>query len=491
MMSGCGEGPASTPGASLGSETESEPAATKEEVAALLERQIFLYEKGNDGVPFERGAEQQPNWQLAGVFAEEEGIPYGQEGGRQELIALMYHRWLGGTVGEEDYFSDTSVYERGVDFEIIELEIDSDTARAVVSRRQDGWELVDAEYRFSRVEAGAEVLASPAAALTLDGCLWQYDSVRALPQEVQYEPVLISTAEELRALCERVNRHEADAVNGSFVLANDIQLDREEIWIPMGHSLSSDEDWLDFYTLVKVPGGFNGTFDGGGHTISGVNVQWEEFEGEAGFFGRLGPNAHIFDLTVEGSVADGGFSRTMNGCIGGFVGRVPAGAKVTNCHFTGTVDGYCYAGGFVGFIGSGFKEDASLPQITNCSANVDMIACCNSGGFAGMIYGGVSDCDAVGRLTIENKGVLPVGIGGFAGSVTGAGLTGCRSGVRVEYAVEGANRMGNFIGELGPGEVADCVIDPAVLHDGWYLIGMKTYQDSPVEIRKEAWQLSN
>ncbi len=485
MLYGCGGAPASAGGPSSG--TQNDSAASREELAALLERQIFLYEKGNGGVPFERGTAEEPGWGFAGVFAEEEGIPYGQEGGRQELIALMYCEWLGASLGDGHYFSDVGAYERSIGLEIAELELHDDTARAVVIRRQDGWELLDAEYCFSRVDAGEDVLSSPAAALTLDGSLWRYDSVRTVSRDLEYEPVTISTEEELRALCERVNRHEEDAVNGSFVLANDIALDPAEPWTPMGHFLSPDEDWLDFYTLVKVPGGFNGTFDGAGHTISGVNVHWEEFESEVGFFGRLGPDARVFDLTVEGSVADGGYAETMNGCIGGFVGRVPTGADVTNCHFIGTVDGYCYAGGFVGFAGG---YDTPLPKITDCSADVDMTVCCNSGGFAGMIYGGVSDCDAAGRLTIESKGgVLPIVIGGFAGTLTGQSLTGCRSGVRVEYAVDGANRMGNFIGETSfLCEITDCVIDPAVLHDGWYLIGMKCYKDSVVDIRKEAWQ---
>lgn len=460
----------------------------REALLALLERQVYLYERGDYGVPYQTpDAEDYLRWGWAGVFAEEMGVPYGREGGRQELLALMCDAWFGVDVTEDEnhYFSDSGPSLEPLALSVKQAEIGEDEAVLVVSRVRGGIPLMDAEYTFRRAGAGDEVLGSLAAELTLDGSLWRYQKVEALEDIPAVQPVVISTEEELIDLCRRVNDREPEAVYGHFVLGGDIKL-TDRNWEPMGQSFP-DEDWNSGYAMAKVLGGFNGTFDGQNHTVSGVVVTGRPPEGETGFFGRLGPRAVVKDLTVEGTVDDLAADGTMNYSTGGFAGMICSGAQVTNCHFRGTVSGYCYAGGFAGRIMDPSFTGRAPAVVSGCSAEVAMKASYYGGGFAGYTEGEVSDCQAQGLLTIVNNGEgLPHTIGGFAGSVSRT-LSRCSSAVRVAYDVPGANRMGSFAGELGECDLLGCVIHPDAVHQGWYLVGFQAFRNRNIEVEREAW----
>lgn len=471
------------------------PAAEEEEMDLhkLLYHQVRYYEIGCDGVEMDNSSDGSGQWRALGVFAEEAGIPYGIDSGRQELLALMLREWFGYTPPEGSYFSDVSAGSPRIDLTVYAPVLEDDTATVRVSRVYEGNELLDSVYVFRKVPASDEVMNSAAKALTLDGFLWKYESVTWQDEtQNEYEPCFISTADELIALCRRVNRHEEDAVNGHFILANDIDL-TNCYWEPMGTRLERDEDWKEIYAAARVHGGFNGIFDGDGHKITGLSLTMDSEWGEVGFFGRIGPEGVVKNLTVEGSVSDLGATPTMNGCVGGFAGVICPGAEVTNCAFNGKVTGYVYTGGFVGKVASIYSANGKNAVIKNCSANVAVTACLNSGGFAGAVFAsGIDSCDAMGSFTIEIMGsTVPTVIGGFAGSVTGD-IANCRSAVLVDYAIDGANMMGNFIGELAFKEtkITNCIVDPDFLHDGWYLVGMKWHSDTDVDIKKEAWLAS-
>ena len=77
----------------------------------------------------------------------------------------------------------------------------------------------------------------------------------------------------------------------------------------------------------------------------------------------------------------------------------------------------------------------------------------------------------------------PIVIGGFAGLLTSE-IQNCHSAVSVHYGVQGANRMGNFAGELLNCNITDCSIDPDCLNPDWYLVGMKPYRSSVIDIQQ-------
>lgn len=109
-----------------------------------------------------------------------------------------------------------------------------------------------------------------------------------------------------------------------------------------------------------------------------------------------------------------------------------------------------------------------------------------AGGFVGDSYASLSNCEANGTLTINPvEGSIPSSIGGFVGECIND-IIKCHSNMVVEYAVDGANRMGSFAGELLDCNIIDCTISQNAVHEGWYLVGMKWYKGSTVDIEKIA-----
>ena len=162
---------------------------------------------------------------------------------------------------------------------------------------------------------------------------------------------------------------------------------------------------------------FRGTFDGQGHTISGVYLQCTT-SGIKGLFGGLGKNAVIKDLTLDNCYAGSanvatkntlgilaarviGQNVTISGVkitnmymkestesfygIGAIVGRVDATATLTleNCEVTGKIDFATKGtriGSLIGFVSSDAKTKVT---VNNCTAKVDITGLDTCGGLIG------------------------------------------------------------------------------------------------------------
>lgn len=205
----------------------------------------------------------------------------------------------------------------------------------------------------------------------------------------------ISTEESLRAFAAAVK---ADGGKGtynlsgvSFYLANDIAL--TGAWTPVGNAASYPGDF------------FAGTFDGCGHTISGLNVQGR------GLFAAIN-QAAIRNLNVSGTV-----NSTVS-YVGGIVGKVQAGT-IENCSFSGSVSSSkskAYVGGIAGGLNS---------------ANVTISGCANTadvtGGYAGGILGfwktaaTIQNCYNTGSITGSDKA------GGIVGQLSSGTIENCYS----------------------------------------------------------------
>lgn len=187
----------------------------------------------------------------------------------------------------------------------------------------------------------------------------------------------ISTEEGLRAFAAAVKADDGKGTYNlsgvSFYLANDIAL--TGTWTPVGNAASYPGDF------------FAGTFDGCGHTISGLNVQGQ------GLFAAIN-QATIRNLNVSGTV-----NSTVN-YVGGIVGKVQAGT-IENCSFSGSVSSSkksAYVGGIAGGL---------------YSANVTISGCANTadvtGGYAGGILGywrtaaTIQNCYNTGSITGSDK----------------------------------------------------------------------------------------
>ena len=142
----------------------------------------------------------------------------------------------------------------------------------------------------------------------------------------------ISTAEQLAGLAAIVNgtaEIEKDSFSGKTItLAADIDLKGRE-WTPIGKDSISSR--------------FNGTFDGGGRTISGLYINKDTTSDTGsvylGLFGYVGEGT-VKELTVTGSVIGcDNRSGTSDYYAGGIVGACGGDGDIVNCMADVTVTG--------------------------------------------------------------------------------------------------------------------------------------------------------
>ena len=206
----------------------------------------------------------------------------------------------------------------------------------------------------------------------------------------------ISTEESLRAFAAAVK---ADDGNGTYAhagvtlyLAGDIAL--TGTWTPVGS------------TATYVGDFFSGTFDGCGHTISGLNVQGSKVN--QGLFAAIN-KATIRNLNVSGTVSCG----TKN-YVGGIVGKVQAGT-IENCSFSGSV-----TGGYTGGIAGGLN--GNNVTISGC-ANLAAVTGTTAGGILGYWKNtaAIRDCYNTGSVTGSAKA------GGIVGQLNKGTIENCYS----------------------------------------------------------------
>lgn len=195
------------------------------------------------------------------------------------------------------------------------------------------------------------------------------------------DPYQISTAAQLKRFRDIVNGAGGQTQNrGAYaVLTANIDLNNEP-WTPIGNYTEGNQIY------------YEGTFDGGGHTISGLNVTGEFVY--AGLFGTV-KDGTIKSLTVAGKV-----SPSNSQCIvGGIVGYA-SNAVIKNCSNHCSVTGHTTSiiGGIAGFNSSG--------AIIDCY-NVGTISGINYaeaiGGIVGSNSGTISNCYNVGTVSNDTS----------------------------------------------------------------------------------------
>ena len=219
--------------------------------------------------------------------------------------------------------------------------------------------------------------------------------------------------------------HVADLVNGGKTDIN-ITLDKNidltgKGWTPIGTSFDNS---------------YKGTFDGGGHTITGLTVTTnDQFVGLFGYLNRAGT---VKNVVMEGIQIT---SNHMFGCTGGVVGY--SWGTIENCSVSGSVSGTMYVGGVVGV-----QRDGS---ITGCSSSATVKGTIKVGGVAGQtIFGAtLTACYATGNVNIEIDRTQDISGGGLVGFNDGISLLSCYAtgNVTSTGSSTGHVHIGGFLGD--------------------------------------------
>ena len=247
----------------------------------------------------------------------------------------------------------------------------------------------------------------------------------------------IATAEELWDFAELVNGGKTDA---SAILTADIDLNNQ-LWDPIGNSSRP----------------YRGTFNGNGHTISGLTIN-DSTADYQGLFGYV--SGTVKNLTVSGTVIGrmyvGGiagqnlgnvincaFSGSVKGSgsiVGGVVGHNYIGGSVTNSYNTGEVSGSDHVGGVVGL-------NNSSASVENCYNTGSVNGSGNSvGGVVGDNSGTVENCYNTGSVSGNS----------YVGGVVGWNASGT---VKNCYNTGAVNSSGNYVGGVAgynSGTVENC-----------------------------------
>lgn len=277
---------------------------------------------------------------------------------------------------------------------------------------------------------------------------------------------------------------------GLRVWGRGIYLGSPEVGAVLAADIELGNDMPDYYTEnhnwgeeIDLRGDI--TFDGAGHTISGMRI---EYDGRYhGLFRIVTGGAEVTNLTVEGSMRYTGDDESYRG--GGIAGECDGG-RIVNCTFRGTIDGgavdggssrtdLTMVGGIVGYTHNGstirnctaegtFTAGGSFSQVggivgqnsmqtlgqtvrdchttENCHVTGSM-----AGGIAGYLYGSsteLRDCSSGAEVTGPSR------VGGIVGFLEGRGITGCHT--TETCRVSSPVYAGGLVGWLSSGCLSGC-----------------------------------
>ena len=213
-------------------------------------------------------------------------------------------------------------------------------------------------------------------------------------------PYQISTADQLKLFRDIVNGAGGQTQNrGAYaVLTADIDLNNE-LWTPIGNYTEGNKIY------------YEGTFDGGGYTISGLNVT-DKFRC-ASLFGAV-KGGTIKNLTVAGNVSHNYSSTGLDCHVGGIVGSALDAATIENCSNNCSVTGG--SGDFIGGIAGSNIDNARIIDCYNVGTITGTIM--ETGGVTGFNMGTISNCYNVGTIKmLHNSNAVGEIVGNNVGTV--------------------------------------------------------------------------
>ena len=220
----------------------------------------------------------------------------------------------------------------------------------------------------------------------------------------------VTSADGLMNVAELVNGGKTDI---NITLDTDIDLTGKD-WTPIGTDYDNS---------------YKGTFDGGGHTITGLTFTTNDKY--AGLFGWLNKAGTVKNVVMEGVQITN--NRSLSAFAGGVAGY--SWGTIENCSVSGSVSGTVYVGGVVGAQIGG--------SITGCSSSATVKGTVDVGGVAGQTNSSatLTACYATGNVIIEIDPVKNISGGGLVGFNGGNGVLAC-------YATGNVTSTGSSTGNV-------------------------------------------
>ena len=227
----------------------------------------------------------------------------------------------------------------------------------------------------------------------------------------------VTSADGLMNIAKLVNGGKSDI---NITLDTDIDLTGKD-WTPIGTDYDNS---------------YKGTFDGGGHTITGLTFTTNDEY--AGLFGWLNRAGTVKNVVMEGVQITS--NQIYGGSIGGVVGY--SWGTIENCSVSGSVSGTVYVGGVVGAQIGG--------SITGCSSSATVKGTVDVGGVAGQTNSSatLTACYATGNVTIEIAPKKNIAGGSLVGMNAGSSLLACYAtgNVTSTGSSTGYMHIGGFLG---------------------------------------------
>ncbi len=237
-----------------------------------------------------------------------------------------------------------------------------------------------------------------------------------------YSPMKISTARELMRIGENTEYH--------YILTDDISLKSSPSWTVVCQQNQQDT------------GGFNGTFDGNGHSISGMRIN-NSSNGMSGMFGVISAgvvrNLTLTDIYVEGE----GLAGTIAGENYGYIENCSVEGNISITQKGSTASAGGVAGNNYGFI----ENTISRVNIHGEGQALTL------GGVTAANEGFIDNTEYCGKIYTEKDTENANGvIGGISGMNSWGMIYNCRAEVDISSGAY-VNYLGGIAGIVNSGEI--------------------------------------
>ena len=224
--------------------------------------------------------------------------------------------------------------------------------------------------------------------------------------------------------------------NGLMNIAELVNGGKSDINITLDKNIDlTGKDWTPIGT--DYDNSYKGTFDGGGHTITGLTFTTnDEYAGLFGWLNRAGTvkNVVMKDVQITNN-------RSWSAFAGGVAGY--SWGTIENCSVSGSVSGTVYVGGVVGAQWFG--------SITGCSSSATVKGTVDVGGVAGQTNSSatLTACYATGNVIIEINPKKTIDGGSLVGMNAGSSLLACYAtgNVTSTGSSTGKVHIGGFLGK--------------------------------------------